>query len=98
MTPLTELERGIVEKYSRASFPPATAAKRLARDLSGGHINQLSDKGRAFLAYCVHRFRRQYRLTSEETAWVDDWKDWKEPPPPLPASLMRMIEREEATR
>lgn len=98
MKPLTELERSIVEKYSRASFPPATAAKRLARDLSSGYIKQLSDKGRAFLAFCVNRYRRQYELSAEEAEWVKQWLSWQEPPPPLPPSLMRLIEKEEATQ
>lgn len=97
-TPLTELERVIADKYSRANFPPATAAKRLARDLAGGYINQLSDKGRAFLAFCVHRYRRQYELTFEEAAWVRQWLNWQEPPPPLPPSLMRLVEKEEMSR
>jgi hypothetical protein len=93
-TPLNELEQRIAAKYSRANFPPATAAKRLARDLGSGHVGQFSDKGRAFLAYCVNRYRRQYELTIEETAWVKQWLGWKEPPPPLPSSLMRLVEKE----
>jgi len=95
MRPLSEIERSIASKYSRANFPPATAAKRLARDLGSGHIQQLSDKGRAFLAYCVNRYRRQVSLTVEETEWVQFWLSWQEPPPPLPPSLMRFLAKEE---
>lgn len=98
LTPLTELERSIAAKYSRANFSPATAAKRLARDLNSGHVQQLSDRGRAFLAFCVNRYRRQYELTVEEKAWVEQWQSWKEPPPPLPKSLMSFLEKEDSHR
>lgn len=33
-----------------------------------------SDKGRAFMAFIAHRFRRQYVLTAEEMAWIEQWK------------------------
>lgn len=36
------------------------------------------------MAYVVHRYRRQYRLTVEEQAWVDEWKT-KELPLDAPA-------------
>jgi hypothetical protein len=82
-TPLTPLEQEIARKYSGASFPPATAAKRFARDIEGGYVRNLSDKGRSFMAYLVHRYRRQYKLTADEQAWVDEWKAWT-PPPVVP--------------
>jgi hypothetical protein len=82
-TELTELEKGIARKYSGASFPPATAAKAFARNLELGHTTHLSSKGRAFLAYCVQKYRRQYKLTADEQAWVDEWKAWT-PPPVVP--------------
>jgi hypothetical protein len=72
-TPLTDLERSIVAKLSLASFPPATASKRFARDLAAGYVKELSSKGRKFLAYVVHRFRRQYMLTDAEQRWVNGW-------------------------
>ncbi len=67
---ITELERGIIAKLAKATYPPATASKRFVRDLSSGYIQQLSEKGRTFLAFVAHRFRRQYELTEEEWAWV----------------------------
>lgn len=73
--PLTELEKSIAAKLCSARFPPYSASKRFARDLGDGHIKELSDRGRKFMAYVVHRFRRQYRLTAEETTWVLEWKD-----------------------
>lgn len=72
-TPLTELEHSILAKLSLARFPPATASKRFASDLASGYVKELSSKGRKFLAYVVHRFRRQYVLTSAEQGWVDEW-------------------------
>jgi len=71
---ITELERGIIKKLARATYPPATASKRFVRDLSSGYISQLSEKGRAFLAFVAHRFRRQYELTQEEWIWVHEHK------------------------
>ena len=72
-TPLTEIEKSIVGKIGRAKMPPATACKRFARDLSNGRIRELSDRGRAFLAFIAHRFRRQYRLSPEECEWIRTW-------------------------
>lgn len=74
-TPLSPLEISIAAKIGSATFPPATASKRFARNLRDGYIKELSEKGRAFMAYVAHRFRRQYQLTEEEQAWVNDWKD-----------------------
>lgn len=71
-TEITDLERSIIVKLGKAIFPPATASKRFVRDLNSGYIKQLSAKGRTFLAYVAHRFRRQYELTAEELAWVTE--------------------------
>jgi hypothetical protein len=72
-TPLTDMEKSIVAKVTTASFPPATASKRFARDLESGYIKELSDKGRKFLAFVAHRFRRQYQLSKDEQEWVSEW-------------------------
>ena len=72
-TPLTLLEQEIVRKLCQARFPPYSASKRFARDLGQGYVKQLSTNGRRFLAYVVHRFRRQYQLTREESQWVAEW-------------------------
>jgi hypothetical protein len=71
-TPLTEIEKSIVAKLSMATFPPGTASKRFVRDLSCGYIAQLSERGRTFLAFVAHRFRRQYELTAKEWAWIKE--------------------------
>lgn len=67
-TPLTGLEKAIYRKVQTARFPPATASKRFMQ--GDAELIKLSDKGRAFLAYIAHRFRRQYILTEEELTWV----------------------------
>jgi hypothetical protein len=64
-TDITELEKEIIARVATANFPPATASKRF--------IKQLSDKGRMFLAFIAKRFRRQYQLSAEEQAYVDEW-------------------------
>jgi hypothetical protein len=69
-TEISALEASIIAKLATATYPPATASKRFVRDLSSGYIQQLSDKGRTFLAFVAHRFRRQYELTQEEWQWV----------------------------
>ena len=74
-TAITDLERGIIAKLGTATFPPATASKRFVRDLNSGYIRELSERGRAFLAFVAHRFRRQYSLTAEEWAWVELHKE-----------------------
>lgn len=71
-TDISDLERTIVCVVSGATFPPATAAKRFIKDLGAGYIKQLSPRGRWFLAFIAHRFRRQYSLTGEQWKWVND--------------------------
>jgi hypothetical protein len=68
------MERGIVAVVSQATFPPATGAKRFIRDLTAGYIQQLSPRGRWFLAFIAHRFRRQYTLSAEQWQWVNEHK------------------------
>lgn len=71
MTELSELEKAIYRKVASASFPPATASKRFMQ--GNPDLLKLSDKGRRFMAFIAHRFRRQYVLTAEEQEWVDQW-------------------------
>lgn len=71
--PLSEIEQSIVRKLAGARFPPGTASKRFAGGLIDGHIRELSDRGRTFLAFVVHRFRRQYVLDEAEQSWVTEW-------------------------
>lgn len=74
VAPLTELEWALVQKLSNVRFPPYTASKRFAHSLADDHIQKLSDRGRGFLAFIVHRFRRQISLTPEQQQWVTEWK------------------------
>ena len=68
--PLSEMELSIVKTVSRASFPIASGPKRFIGDLSAGYSKQLSDGGRAYLAWIANRFRRQYQLSAEQLQWV----------------------------
>lgn len=77
MTPLSDFEKELAAKVCGASMQAYSASKRFARDLNAGHIRQLSDRGRGFLAFMAHRYRRQYQLTAEEQAWVKKWiSEW----------------------
>jgi hypothetical protein len=87
-TPLTDLETAIAAKLATARFPSYSASKRFARDLGDGHVKALSSKGRRFLAYVVNRFRRQYALSSEEKAWVNEWINWQDESKPAAAPLI----------
>ena len=80
-TPLTELEQSIARKIAGASLPPYSASKRFGRDLGSGYIKQLSSRGRAFMAFVAHRFRRQYVLTEDEIRWVNEWIHYEESKP-----------------
>ena len=92
-SPISDLESGLIAKVCAARFPPYSASKRFARDLSAGYIKQLSPRGRRFLAYCVNRFRRQYQLTDSEWVWVREWLEWKpEPAPVLPEPLNTLVD------
>lgn len=77
-TEFSAIERSIIAKIGSARFPPATASKRFARDLSSGAVTQLTGKGRRFLAYVANRFRRQYLLSADEIEWISQWINWKE--------------------
>jgi hypothetical protein len=69
--PISPIELSIVRKMQRlVTFPPATASKRFINTLSDA--SQLTDKGRRFLAFIAHRFRRRWinTGTDEEFNWV----------------------------
>ncbi len=96
-TPLTPMEQEIVRKLCQASFPPYSASKRFARDLGAGHVKQLSTNGRRFLAYVVHRFRRQYSLTPAESQWVAEWlgREPEQEPPAVAAVVDEPVAAQE---
>lgn len=71
-TPISDFERELIAVVSTATFVPNTGPKRFIRDLCAGRIENLTERGRWYLAFVAHRFRRQYALTSEQWAWVND--------------------------
>lgn len=87
-TPLSEIEQEIAKKIGGASYPPGTASKRFAQNCGGGYIKELSPRGRRFMAFIAHRYRRQYTLTSAELDWISEWLQYEEyevPAAPRPA-------------
>lgn len=71
-TPMTLTEMMIVDKIQQhVRFPPATSPKRFIRRLT--MQSELSDRGRQYLAWIAHRFRRQWQPTEEEFAWIVTW-------------------------
>jgi hypothetical protein len=76
LTPLSDEEKALYRKVQGASFPPATASKAFMQGDPEAIL--WSDRGRAFMAYIAHRFRRQYHLTESEWAWVEEWKAKRE--------------------
>lgn len=46
------------------------------------------------MAYCVHKYRRQYRLTEDEQKWVDEWKAWTPPVTPVIEKPLRESARQ----
>lgn len=82
-TPLSAVEKSIAAKVATANFPPGTASKRFARNLGNGYVKDLSDKGRKFLAFVANRYRRQYPLSKDEWAWINEWLAWEAPKEPV---------------
>lgn len=71
-TPISEFERELIAVVSTARFVPNTGPKRFIRDLRAERIVNLTERGRWYLAFVAHRFRRQYALTPEQWAWVNE--------------------------
>jgi hypothetical protein len=68
----------VFKMQTNVTFPPATGPKRFINRLTVN--SELSDEGRRYLAYCAHRFRRQWTATAEEFAWIVQWlKPYQEP-------------------
>lgn len=70
-TPLSEIELSIVRKMqANVTFVPATSHKRFVRDLSERSL--LTTRGRSYLAYIGHRYRRQWfhLCTDAEMEWL----------------------------
>jgi hypothetical protein len=84
---ISDFELALVNTVRRATFPAGHAHKRFIRDILP--LSKLSDRGRWFLASIAHRYRRQYRLTPEQIAWVNEWlsKDVNLDPEPKTASV-----------
>lgn len=72
---ISPIELSIVEKMQRSvNFPPYSSHKRFIRVL--GPLSEMCDGGRNLLAYCAHRYRRQWRPSPEETSWIQQWKSY----------------------
>jgi hypothetical protein len=56
---------------SAVTFVPGSSHKRFIRELSVN--SQLTDRGRAYLAYIAHRYRRQWKPSQEEFEWIVRW-------------------------
>jgi len=88
-TPMDAIEQGIVRKLQGyVTFVPASSHKRFIHDLIPDR-SQLSDRGRAYLAYIAHRYRKQWKATHEEFCWIVRWASYGTLPRPRPDSQCR---------
>jgi hypothetical protein len=88
-TPMDAIEQGILRKLqAHVTFVPASSHKRFIHDLNPDR-SQLSDRGRAYLAYIAHRYRRQWKATHEEFCWIVRWASYGTLPRPRPDSQCR---------
>src|SRR5579864_3701853 len=64
-SPLSTLETRMIQRIQGSvTFPPGSSHKRFIRRLNPQ--SQLSDRGRQYLAYIAHRYRRQWKASAEE--------------------------------
>jgi hypothetical protein len=71
-TSMNEIEWTIVRKLQgHVTFPPGHSHKRFILGLN--EYSRLSDRGRNYLAYIANRYRRQWKTTHEEFAWIVQW-------------------------
>ena len=71
-TPLSEFERELARHIgAHTTFRVGSGPKRFIRDICAGYIQQLTPRGRWYLAFVAKRFRRQYTLTEDQWAWVN---------------------------
>ena len=74
-TPVSMVEASIITKLQgRVSFPPGHAHKRFIYRLT--EKSELSDRGRAYLAFIAHRYRRQWTASQDELEWIVQWGEW----------------------
>ncbi len=70
-TPISAIELSIASKMQvNVTFPPGHSHKRFIRDLSEKSL--LTDRGRQYLAFIAHRYRRQFFqfLHDDEIEWI----------------------------
>ena len=80
---MDETEQSIVRKLqAHVTFAPASYHKRFIRDLIP-EKSQLSDKGRNYLAYIAHRYRRQWMPSDPEFEWVVRWNAYQRVKQPI---------------
>lgn len=76
-TEVSDVEWSLLLKLAGASFPVGHAHKRFMAPwrLSGlaREQSQISDNQRHYLAHIAHRYRRQYRLSADELAYISEW-------------------------
>lgn len=59
---MTPIEKVLAEALGKCTFPPATAQKRFARNISAQAASdepKITDRQREYLHLMVHRYRRQ---------------------------------------
>jgi len=68
-SPISDLELSIVRALqNRVTFPPGSSHKRFVHRLSDRSV--LSDRGRQYLAYIAHRYRRQWTSDFKQSVWI----------------------------
>ncbi len=71
-TPISDFEMELARTCARATFPIGSGPKRFIHGIVDGHLKNITERGRWYLAFVAHRFRRQYLLSAEQWAWVNE--------------------------
>ncbi len=72
--PISSMEWSIVTAMHSVCFPAGSPHKRFIRDLSENSM--LTDRGRMYLAYLGHRYRRQWKATDGQAEWIIRFGEW----------------------
>lgn len=68
-------ELAMVEKIQGAvTFPPGGSHKSFIGRLTADSM--LTDRGRNYLAYIAHRYRKQWKASADEARWIEKWKNF----------------------
>jgi hypothetical protein len=83
---MSDVEKTVVRHLQAwVTFVPGSSHKRFVLHLNP-ETSQLSDRGRNYLAYIAHRYRRQWTATDEEFEWIVAWNTWSSGHKPLVAN------------